>query len=142
MATAEFKKAVIETMQEERQSYSETAHRFEINDHKRICCTISDRPVLSMVTSMLDKAFDKLPDGTNLICIKAKLKGLPPALHRQQALSAACTIPVPKLCLTFRGHFIQDGFSSLDSFFFFIFFTRARGFASAANRMDSLSTCV
>ena len=157
MATAEFKKAVIETMQEERQSYSETAHRFEINDHKRICCTISDRPVLSMVTSMLDKAFDKLPDGTNLILhldqgwqyqhkqyqamlekkeirqgirrkgnsmehfkqefiasldyynnrrIKAKLKDLPPALYRQQALSAACTIPVPKLCLTFRGHFI------------------------------------
>ena len=29
--------------------------------------TISERPVLSMVTSMLDKAFDKLPDGTNLI---------------------------------------------------------------------------
>ena len=29
--------------------------------------TISDRPVLSMVTSMLDKAFEKLPDGTNLI---------------------------------------------------------------------------
>ena len=127
--------------------------------------TISDRPVLSIVTSMLDKAFDKLPDGTNLIlhsdqgwqyqhkqyqailkkkkirqgmsrkgnCLdnavienffgllkskllylqefqsmdhfkreliayldyynnhrfKAKLKGLSPALHRQQALSAA-----------------------------------------------------
>ena len=31
--------------------------------------TISDRPVLSIVTSMLDKAFDKLPDGTNLILI-------------------------------------------------------------------------
>ena len=29
--------------------------------------TISDRPVLSMVTSMLDKAFEKIPDGTNLI---------------------------------------------------------------------------
>ena len=127
--------------------------------------TISDRPVLSMVTSMLDKAFEKIPDGTNLILhsdqgwqyqhkqyqqmlrekgirqsmsrkgncldnavvenffgllksellylqefesmehfkqelieyldyynnrrIKAKLKGLPPAIHRQQALSAA-----------------------------------------------------
>ena len=127
--------------------------------------TISDRPVLSMVTSMLDKAFAKIPDGTGLILhsdqgwqyqhkqyqrmlrnkgiqqsmsrkgncldnavienffgllksellylqtfesmvhfkqelvdyldyynnrrIKAKLKGLPPALHRQQALSAA-----------------------------------------------------
>ena len=127
--------------------------------------TISDRPVLGMVTTMLDKAFEKIPDGTNLILhsdqgwqyqhkqyqrmlrkkgirqsmsrkgncldnavienffgllqsellylqkfesieqfkqelieyldyynnrrIKAKLKGLPPALHRQQALSAA-----------------------------------------------------
>lgn len=127
--------------------------------------TISDRPVLSMVTSMLDKAFSTIPDGTNLILhsdqgwqyqhkqyqrmlrkkgirqsmsrkgncldnavienffgllksellylqefesiqhfkqeliayldyynnrrIKAKLKGLPPALHRLQALSTA-----------------------------------------------------
>ncbi len=32
-----------------------------------ICYTILDRPVLSMVTSMLDKDFDKLPDGMNLI---------------------------------------------------------------------------
>lgn len=127
--------------------------------------TISDRPVLSMVTSMLEKAFATIPDDTNLILhsdqgwqyqhkqyqrmlrkkgirqsmsrkgncldnavienffgllksellylqkfesmeqfkselieyldyynnrrIKAKLKGLPPAIHRQQALSAA-----------------------------------------------------
>ena len=126
---------------------------------------ISDRPVLSMVTTMLNEAFAKIPDGTNLILhsdqgwqyqhkqyqrmlrekgirqsmsrkgncldnavienffgllksellylqefqsmehfkqelvayldyynnrrIKAKLKGLPPAIHRQQALSAA-----------------------------------------------------
>lgn len=127
--------------------------------------TISDRPVLSMVTSMLEKAFEKIPNGTQLILhsdqgwqyqhkhyqtmlkdkgirqsmsrkgncldnavienffgllksellylqqfqsmehfkqelveyldyynnhrIKANLKGLPPALHRQQALSVA-----------------------------------------------------
>ena len=127
--------------------------------------TISDRPVLSMVTTMLEKAFDTIPNNTNLILhsdqgwqyqhkhyqnmlikkgirqsmsrkgncldnavvenffgllksellylqefesmehfklelidyldyynnrrIKAKLKGLPPAIHRQQALSAA-----------------------------------------------------
>lgn len=127
--------------------------------------TISDRPVLSMVTTMLDSAFGKIPNGTNLILhsdqgwhyqnkkyqrklkmkgirqsmsrkgncldnavienffgllksellylqkfeslehfkselidyldyynnrrIKSKLKGLPPALHRQQALSVA-----------------------------------------------------
>ena len=130
-----------------------------------VSCTISERPVLSMVTSMLEKAFEKIPDNTNLILhsdqgwqyqhkqyqrmlrekgirqsmsrkgncldnavienffgllksellylqdfesmehfkrelidyldyynnrrIKAKLKGLPPAVHRQQALSAA-----------------------------------------------------
>ena len=127
--------------------------------------TISDRPVLNMVTTMLEKAFEKIPDGTGLILhsdqgwqyqhkqyqrmlckkgiqqsmsrkgncldnavmenffgllksellylqefdsmehfkqeliayldyynnrrIKAKLKGLPPAFHRQQALSVA-----------------------------------------------------
>ena len=127
--------------------------------------TISERPVLDMVTSMLEKAFETIPDGTGLILhsdqgwqyqhkqyqrmlrrkgirqsmsrkgncldnavmenffgllkselfylqefrsldhfkqelvdyldyynnrrIKAKLKGLPPALHRQQALSVA-----------------------------------------------------
>ena len=127
--------------------------------------TISERPVLSMVTTMLDKAFEKIPDDTNLILhsdqgwqyqhkqyqqmlrdkgirqsmsrkgncldnavienffgllksellylqefqslehfkqelidyldyynnrrIKAKLKGLPPAIHRQQALAVA-----------------------------------------------------
>ena len=127
--------------------------------------SISDRPVLSMVTTMLNKAFERIPDGTGLILhsdqgwqyqhkqyqrmlrekgiqqsmsrkgncldnavmenffgllksellylqefesmehfkrelldyldyynnrrIKAKLKGLPPAIHRQQALSVA-----------------------------------------------------
>ena len=29
--------------------------------------TISDRPVLNMVTTMLEKAFEKIPDGTGLI---------------------------------------------------------------------------
>ena len=137
----------------------------DLHSSNLVSYTISDRPVLSMVTSMLDKAFEKIPDGTNLILhsdqgwqyqhrryqrmlrekgirqsmsrkgncldnavienffgllksellylqefqsmehfklelleyldyynnrrIKAKLKGLPPALHRQQALSAA-----------------------------------------------------
>ena len=37
--------------------------------------------------------------------IKAKLKGLPPAIHRQQALSAAWTIFTSEYCLTFWGHF-------------------------------------
>ncbi len=34
--TAEFKKLVVETMQKEKLSYSETARRFEINSHQRI----------------------------------------------------------------------------------------------------------
>lgn len=34
--TAEFKKAVIETMMEEKLSYSETARRYEVSDHHRI----------------------------------------------------------------------------------------------------------
>ena len=34
--TLEFKKLVIETMQGEKLSYSETARRFEANDHKQI----------------------------------------------------------------------------------------------------------
>ena len=137
----------------------------DLHSSDLVSYTISDRPVLSMVTTMLDKAFEKIPDGTGLILhsdqgwqyqhkqyqrmlrekdvrqsmsrkgncldnavienffgllksellylqefqsmehfkqeliayldyynnrrIKAKLKGLPPALHRQQALSAA-----------------------------------------------------
>ena len=137
----------------------------DLHSSDLVSYTISDRPVLSMVTTMLDKAFLQIPDGTNLILhsdqgwqyqhkryqqmlhkkgirqsmsrkgncldnavmenffgllksellylqefdsmerfrqelidyldyynnkrIKAKLKGLPPALHRQQALSAA-----------------------------------------------------
>lgn len=137
----------------------------DLHSRDIVSYSISDSPVLSMVTSMLDKAFDKIPDGTNLILhsdqgwqyqhkryqqmlkkngirqsmsrkgncldnavienffgllksellylqkfksmeqfktelidyliyynnrrIKAKLKGLPPAIHRQQALSTA-----------------------------------------------------
>ena len=137
----------------------------DLHSSDLISYTISDRPVLSMVTTMLDEAFAKIPTGTNLILhsdqgwqyqhkqyqqmlrekgvrqsmsrkgncldnavienffgllksellylqefrsmehfklelieyldyynnrrIKAKLKGLPPAIHRQQALSVA-----------------------------------------------------
>ena len=34
--TPEFKKMVVETMQKEKLSYSETARQFEINDHKQV----------------------------------------------------------------------------------------------------------
>ena len=34
--TPEFKKLVVETMQQEQLSYSETARRFEVNSHRRI----------------------------------------------------------------------------------------------------------
>ena len=146
---------------------SNISHRPAKSRHSSdlVSYTMSDRPVLSMVTTMLDEAFAKIPAGTNLILhsdqgwqyqhkqyqqmlrekgvrqsmsrkgncldnavienffgllksellylqefqsmehfkqelvayldyynnrrIKAKLKGLPPAMHRQQALSAA-----------------------------------------------------
>ena len=137
----------------------------DLHSSDLVSYTISDRPVLRMVTTMLDKAFEKIPDATNLILhsdqgwqyqhrqyqqmlcgkgirqsmsrkgncldnavienffgllkselfylqefrsmeyfkqelieyldyyndrrIKAKRKGLPPAIHRQQALSVA-----------------------------------------------------
>ena len=53
--------------------------------------TISDRSVLGMITSMLEKAFETIPDGTEVILyrIKANRKSLLPVIHRQQALSTA-----------------------------------------------------
>ena len=38
-----------------------------LNSSDLVSYTISDRPVLSMVTTMLDGAFAKIPDSTNLI---------------------------------------------------------------------------
>ena len=141
----------------------------DLHSSDLVSYTISDRPALSTVTTMLDKAFAKIPDGTNLILhsdqgwqyqhgqyqrmlrekdirqsmsrkgncldnavienffgplksellylqefrsmehfklelveyldyynrrIKAKLKDLPPTIHRQQALSVAWTFCV------------------------------------------------
>ena len=39
----------------------------DLHSSDLVSYTISARPVLSMVTTMLDKAFEKIPDGTNLI---------------------------------------------------------------------------
>ena len=39
----------------------------DLHSRDLVSYTISDRPVLSMVTSMLDKAFAKISDGTKLI---------------------------------------------------------------------------
>ena len=39
----------------------------DLHSSDLVSYSISERPVLSMVTSMLDKAFEKIPDGTNLI---------------------------------------------------------------------------
>jgi transposase InsO family protein len=39
----------------------------DLHSRDLVSYTISHRPVLSMVTSMLDKAFMQIPDGTNLI---------------------------------------------------------------------------
>ena len=39
----------------------------DLHSSDLVSYTISDRPVLSMVTTILDKAFAKIPDGTDLI---------------------------------------------------------------------------
>ena len=39
----------------------------DLHSSDLVSYTISDRPVLGMVTAMLDKAFENIPDGTNLI---------------------------------------------------------------------------
>ena len=39
----------------------------DLHSSDLVSYTISDRPVLSMVMSMLDQAFEKIPDGTGLI---------------------------------------------------------------------------
>ena len=38
----------------------------DLHSSDLVSYTVSDRPVLSMVTTMLDKAFAKMPDGTTL----------------------------------------------------------------------------
>ena len=43
------------------------------------------------------------PDYYNNRRIKAKLKGLPPAIRRQQALAAAWIISIKNICLTMGG---------------------------------------
>ena len=45
--------------------------------------------------------------------IKAKLKGLPPAIHRQQVLSAAWTMFTSKYCLTVWGQFKCHAYFSI-----------------------------
>ena len=39
----------------------------DLHSSNLVSYTISERPVLSMVTTMLNEAFAKIPDGTNLI---------------------------------------------------------------------------
>ena len=86
--SAEFKTKVIETLRKEGLNYSEAGRRFGIESHTEfhlfgqklylsvlldlysrdiVSYTISERPELKMVTSMLEKAFQRIPDGTNLI---------------------------------------------------------------------------
>ena len=118
--TPEFKKLVIETMWEEKLSYSETCRRFEVNSRDRIKSRSAQQGIrqsMSRKGNCLDNAvienffgllksellylqeFQSMEhfkqelieymDYYNNRRIKAKLKGLPPAIHRQQALSAA-----------------------------------------------------
>ena len=63
----EFKQLVVETMIQDKLSYREVAQQFNISAHEQV---------------------DYI-DYYNNRRIKARLKGLPPASHRQQALLAA-----------------------------------------------------
>ena len=70
--TPEYKRMVVETVKKEHLSslFGEKLYLSPIlNLHSSdlVSYTISDRPVLSMVTTMLDEAFAKIPAGTNLI---------------------------------------------------------------------------
>lgn len=85
--TPEFKIMVVETMHTEKLSYRETAQKWvtdvtkfslfgqklslspilDLYSGNIVSYTIYDRPVFSMVTEMPDKAFNRIPDGTNLI---------------------------------------------------------------------------
>ena len=82
--TPEFKKLVVETMQKEKLSYRETARQFKISDHKRVAAW--ERIYL---TEHFKQELIEYLDYYNNRRIKAKLKGLPPAIHRQQVLSIA-----------------------------------------------------
>ena len=93
--TPEFKKLVVETMQKEKLSCKETARRFGVGGHTRITdwerIYLSELLYLQEFQSMEHFKLELIeyPDYYNNRRIKAKLKGLPPAIHRQQALSAA-----------------------------------------------------
>ena len=69
--TPEFKKLVIETMWvtdvTEFSLFGEKLYlspTLDLHSSDLVSYTISDRPVLSMVTTMLDEAFAKIPAGT------------------------------------------------------------------------------
>ena len=84
--TTEFKTPVIETVQKERLSYSETARRFEISGKTLVVQELRQRHSLEILLSIAqlpratfyyhlermnrtepEKAFEKIPDNTNLI---------------------------------------------------------------------------
>ena len=79
--TGEFKQMVVETMMQEKLSYCEAARRFEVSDNKRVASW--ERIYL------MEGPEGLYIDYYNNRRIKARLKGLPPALHRQQALLAS-----------------------------------------------------
>ena len=70
--TPEFRKQAVETMRKEKLGRREAERQFGTDDHRRAA------------------AWERIYlDYDNDRRIKAKQKGLPPAVHRQQALSAA-----------------------------------------------------
>ena len=109
--TPEFKKRVVEAVIQDGLSYQEVARIYEVQGHDRIQQSMSrkgnclDNAVMENFFGLLKsellylQEFESVEhfkqelldylDYYNNRRIKAKLKGLPPAIHRQQALSAA-----------------------------------------------------
>ena len=103
--TPEFKQKVVEAVVKEGLRCQEAARLYEVNGQGRI--QSRERIYLQEFDSMehLKREWMDDLDDYNNYRIKSKRKGLPPAIHRQQALSAAWTIFTLKYYLTFWGQF-------------------------------------
>jgi len=108
--TPEFKVMVVETMRKEKSSYCEAARQFEVSSDTRLAsweriylaegpkglaverrgrACAADGTQKSRPAKLPPKELIDYLNYYNNRRIKANRKGLPPALHRQQALSAA-----------------------------------------------------
>ena len=70
----------------------------DLHSSDLVSYTISDRPVLSMVTTMLDKAFAEIPDGTGLILHSDTANQAQPLHEPQDSLVVQGKIALMQFC--------------------------------------------